>query len=138
MTSPCSKQYPALDLFIVEASYPVTPARLNNNVIQWINSFINKWCGFDNISLSYRSRWACQRTRWSFPRPVSFRSDPHSIERQQTSTDIIDLLTRGLSAGQPHKAVPITAALALAAAACVAGNRVDQAGITIVMQVVIV
>lgn len=62
------------------------------------------------------------------------------VEQKQTSTEI-DLLARALSVGQPHKAVPITVALALAAAARVPGstvnevvggkNPVDHAGITI-------
>ncbi|KAJ5188498.1 hypothetical protein N7491_004822 [Penicillium cf. griseofulvum] len=61
------------------------------------------------------------------------------IEQKQTSADI-DLLARALSVGQPHRAVPITVALALAAAArvpgstvagVVDGNPVDGAGITI-------
>ncbi|KAJ5683316.1 hypothetical protein N7462_006481 [Penicillium macrosclerotiorum] len=60
--------------------------------------------------------------------------------QKQTSTDI-DLLARALSVGQPHKAVPITVALALAAAARVPGSTVaevvigkdlvDTSGITI-------
>ncbi|KAJ5211765.1 uncharacterized protein N7498_003411 [Penicillium cinerascens] len=61
-------------------------------------------------------------------------------EQKQTSADV-DLLARALSVGQPHKAVPITVALALAAAARVPGSTVaevvggkepvDGAGITI-------
>jgi 2-methylaconitate cis-trans-isomerase PrpF len=60
-------------------------------------------------------------------------------ELKQTSADV-DLLARALSVGQPHKAVPITVALALAAAARVDGSTVagvvsqdpvDRAGITI-------
>ncbi|KAL4880576.1 DUF453-domain-containing protein [Aspergillus karnatakaensis] len=52
----------------------------------------------------------------------------------------VDLVVRALSVGQPHKAVPITVALALAAAARVPGSTVadvtsedpvDKAGITI-------
>ncbi|KAJ5104034.1 hypothetical protein N7532_004563 [Penicillium argentinense] len=60
--------------------------------------------------------------------------------QKQTSADI-DILARALSVGQPHKAVPITVALALAAAARVPGSMVaevvadkkpvDDAGITI-------
>lgn len=67
-------------------------------------------------------------------------SDPRDIEQKQTSADV-DLLVRALSVGQPHKAVPITVALALAAAArvpestvsqVVAGkDPIDDAGITI-------
>ncbi|KAJ5512020.1 PrpF protein [Penicillium expansum] len=66
-------------------------------------------------------------------------TDSRDIEQRQTSADV-DLLVRALSVGQPHKAVPITVALALAAAArvpqsTVAGvvgeNPVDGAGITI-------
>jgi len=44
-------------------------------------------------------------------------------ELRQTSADV-DLLARALSVGQPHKAVPITVALALAAAARVEGSTV--------------
>ncbi|KAJ5167886.1 PrpF protein [Penicillium canariense] len=67
-------------------------------------------------------------------------SDSRDMEHKQTSTEI-DLLARALSVGQPHKAVPITVALALAAAARVPGstvadlvsgkNPIDDAGITI-------
>lgn len=66
-------------------------------------------------------------------------TDSRGIEQKQTSV-YVDLLARALSVGQPHKAVPITVALALAAAArvpqsTVAGvvdkNPVDSAGITI-------
>lgn len=67
-------------------------------------------------------------------------SDARDIEMKQTS-DHVDLLARALSVGQPHKAVPITVALALAAAARVPGSTValavaakdpvDEAGITI-------
>jgi 2-methylaconitate cis-trans-isomerase PrpF len=61
------------------------------------------------------------------------------VEQKQTSAHV-DLLARALSVGQPHKAVPITVALALAAAARVPGSTVagvvdkdpvDRAGITI-------
>ncbi|KAJ5155448.1 hypothetical protein N7492_008251 [Penicillium capsulatum] len=67
-------------------------------------------------------------------------SDARDVEQKQTSADV-DLLARALSVGQPHKAVPITVALALAAAARVSGSTVagivegkeliDDAGITI-------
>ncbi|KAJ6115767.1 hypothetical protein N7523_006184 [Penicillium sp. IBT 18751x] len=67
-------------------------------------------------------------------------SGRRDIEQKQTSADV-DLLARALSVGQPHKAVPITVALALAAAARVPGSTVaqtiagkepiDNAGITI-------
>lgn len=67
-------------------------------------------------------------------------SDARDVEMKQTSGHV-DLLARALSVGQPHKAVPITVALALAAAARVPGstvalaiagkNPVDDAGITI-------
>ncbi|CDM28795.1 hypothetical protein DTO013E5_789 [Penicillium roqueforti] len=66
-------------------------------------------------------------------------TDSRDIERRQTSVDV-DLLARALSVGQPHKAVPITVALALAAAvhvpqSTVAGvvseDPVDGAGLTI-------
>ncbi|KAJ6011195.1 PrpF protein [Penicillium sp. IBT 35674x] len=67
-------------------------------------------------------------------------SDARDVKMKQTSGHV-DLLTRALSVGQPHKAVPITVALALAAAARVPGSTVafavagkdpvDDAGITI-------
>ncbi|KAJ5485844.1 hypothetical protein N7530_000144 [Penicillium desertorum] len=66
-------------------------------------------------------------------------ADSRDIEQRQTSVDV-DILARALSVGQPHRAVPITVALALAAAArvpqsTVAGvvddDPVDSAGITI-------
>ncbi|OQD76160.1 hypothetical protein PENDEC_c005G02883 [Penicillium decumbens] len=67
-------------------------------------------------------------------------SGSRDLEQKQTSADV-DLLARALSVGQPHKAVPITVALALAAAARVPGSTVaeviagkepiDGAGITI-------
>jgi hypothetical protein len=67
-------------------------------------------------------------------------SDSRDVEQKQTSADV-DLLARALSVGQPHKAVPITVALALAAAARVSGSTVagivagkkpvEGAGITI-------
>jgi 2-methylaconitate cis-trans-isomerase PrpF len=67
-------------------------------------------------------------------------SSARDASQSQTPANI-DLLARALSVGQPHKAVPITVALALAAAArvpnstvadVVAGkNPVDDAGITI-------
>jgi 2-methylaconitate cis-trans-isomerase PrpF len=67
-------------------------------------------------------------------------SESRDVEQKQTSADV-DLLARALSVGQPHKAVPITVALALAAAARVSGSTVagivagkkpvEGAGITI-------
>lgn len=67
-------------------------------------------------------------------------SDARDFKMKQTSGHV-DLLARALSVGQPHKAVPITVALALAAAARVPGSTValavagkdpvDDAGITI-------
>ncbi|KAJ5287538.1 hypothetical protein N7478_003224 [Penicillium angulare] len=66
-------------------------------------------------------------------------SDERGIDQKQASGDV-DLLARALSVGQPHKAVPITVALALAAAARVPGStvaetvakdNVDRAGIII-------
>ncbi|KAJ6005074.1 hypothetical protein N7540_012873 [Penicillium herquei] len=67
-------------------------------------------------------------------------SNTRDIQQKQTSTHV-DVLARALSVGQPHKAVPITVALALAAAARVPGSTVadvvsgkspiDEAGITI-------
>lgn len=52
-------------------------------------------------------------------------SNARDVEQKQTSADV-DLLVRALSVGQPHKAVPITVALALAAAARVPGSTVSQ------------
>ncbi|KAL4896924.1 PrpF protein [Aspergillus ambiguus] len=66
-------------------------------------------------------------------------SDARSTEKKQTESDV-DLVVRSMSVGQPHKAVPITVALALAAAARVSGSTVetsaskdpvDSSGITI-------
>ena len=67
-------------------------------------------------------------------------NDARDVSQNQTSAHV-DLLARALSVGQPHKAVPITVALALAAAARVPGSTVadvvagkdpiDDAGITI-------
>lgn len=66
-------------------------------------------------------------------------SNSRATEQQQT-TSHIDLLARSLSVGQPHKAVPITVALALASAARLPGStvtevastsRIDESGITI-------
>jgi 2-methylaconitate cis-trans-isomerase PrpF len=70
---------------------------------------------------------------------VAAPSPARGVELRQTSAEV-DLLARALSVGQPHRAVPITVALALAAAARVSGstvagvvdgNPVDGAGITI-------
>ncbi|KAJ5095516.1 hypothetical protein NUU61_004872 [Penicillium alfredii] len=70
---------------------------------------------------------------------TSSASNERATELKQTSADV-DLVARALSVGQPHKAVPITVALALAAAARVPGSTVadvvnnkpvDAAGITI-------
>ncbi|KAB8076406.1 PrpF protein [Aspergillus leporis] len=61
------------------------------------------------------------------------------IQQKQTAS-YVDVLARSISVGQPHKAVPITVALALASAARVQGSTVadvsnkhpvDEAGITI-------
>lgn len=52
-------------------------------------------------------------------------ADVRDVEQKQTSAQI-DLLARALSVGQPHKAVPITVALALAAAARVIGSTVND------------
>ena len=56
-----------------------------------------------------------------------------------SSTDNADVVVRALSVGQPHRAIPITVAMAVAAAARIDGSTVhqacsgqkDQAGITI-------
>ncbi|RAL11198.1 DUF453 domain protein [Aspergillus homomorphus CBS 101889] len=66
--------------------------------------------------------------------------DARSVEKEQTPQRV-DLVARALSVGQPHKALPITVALSLAAAARVEGSTVaqivngkemiDAAGITI-------
>ncbi|PKX96231.1 DUF453 domain protein [Aspergillus novofumigatus IBT 16806] len=70
---------------------------------------------------------------------VSSPSDSYTSGMMQTSKDV-DLVVRALSVGQPHKAVPITVALALATAARVSGTvvadvvsdkPVDPAGITL-------
>lgn len=51
--------------------------------------------------------------------------DARDVSQNQTSAHV-DLLARALSVGQPHKAVPITVALALAAAARVPGSTVSD------------
>ncbi|KAF4270625.1 hypothetical protein KXX16_009301 [Aspergillus fumigatus] len=70
---------------------------------------------------------------------VSSPSDAYTSGMMQTPKDV-DLVVRALSVGQPHKAVPITVALALATAARVSGTvvadvvsdkPVDPAGITL-------
>lgn len=66
-------------------------------------------------------------------------TDTRAVEQKQTK-EKVDLLVRALSVGQPHKAVPITVALAVASAARVSGStvsqvvgekRVDETGITL-------
>jgi len=69
------------------------------------------------------------------------RSVTHKLlSGQSIEGDTIDLVVRALSVGQPHRAVPITVALATAAAANVEGSivyanasssRVDPDGITL-------
>ncbi|KAE8144384.1 PrpF protein [Aspergillus avenaceus] len=65
--------------------------------------------------------------------------DGRAVQQKQTASHI-DVLARAISVGQPHKAVPITVALALASAAripgstvskCASEKPVDEAGITI-------
>ncbi|KAJ5613729.1 PrpF protein [Penicillium herquei] len=62
------------------------------------------------------------------------------VSSPASSDDSIDLLVRAISVGQPHKALPITVALAISSAARVAGStvetaakkqKVNEAGITI-------
>jgi len=74
---------------------------------------------------------------------ITFVSKPKPyqvLSGETINRDMVDLVVRALSVGQPHKAVPITVGLALAAAAnieCsvvhanVRSKRVDSAGITI-------
>lgn len=72
---------------------------------------------------------------------ISIVSSPGSDSRSTEQTaGQVDLLARALSVGQPHKAVPITVALALASAARLQGStvaevastdRVDAVGVTI-------
>ena len=66
-------------------------------------------------------------------------SDDRAVQAGQTPQEV-DVLVRALSVGQPHKAVPITVALALAAAAQVPGSvvadvtggaRVSSTGLTL-------
>jgi len=69
------------------------------------------------------------------------KSQSHKILSGETLMgSSVDILVRALSVGQPHRAVPITVGLALAAAANIEGStvqantssrRVDPAGITI-------
>ncbi|KAH6679418.1 PrpF protein [Halenospora varia] len=62
------------------------------------------------------------------------------LSREETSENDMDLIVRALSVGQPHRAIPITVSLAIAAAAniegsvvnrCVSSERVDPEGITL-------
>jgi 2-methylaconitate cis-trans-isomerase PrpF len=69
------------------------------------------------------------------------RATSHKLLSSETiQGDTIDLVVRALSVGQPHRAVPITVALAIAAAANIEGStvngnvsseRVDPDGITL-------
>jgi len=63
-----------------------------------------------------------------------------SSPKSDSGNELVDLLVRAISVGQPHKAVPITVALAVSSAARVAGSvveaetkkdKVSDAGITI-------
>ncbi|PGH15183.1 hypothetical protein AJ79_02548 [Helicocarpus griseus UAMH5409] len=56
-------------------------------------------------------------------------NDARAREQNQTAEQV-DLVARALSVGQPHKAVPITVALALAAAARLSGTTVNEVTIT--------
>lgn len=66
---------------------------------------------------------------------------PHRLlSNAQVDGSAVDLVARALSVGQPHRAIPITVAMACAAAARLKGStvqqsvsrdRVDEAGITI-------
>ncbi|KAH8684541.1 PrpF protein [Tricladium varicosporioides] len=62
------------------------------------------------------------------------------LSLSETSENDMDLIVRALSVGQPHRAIPITVSLAIAAAAniegsvvsrCVSGERVNPDGITL-------
>lgn len=69
------------------------------------------------------------------------RAKTHKLLSGKTNDELsVDLLVRALSVGQPHRAIPITVALATAAAANLKGSiverntsikRVDEAGINI-------
>ena len=69
------------------------------------------------------------------------KSKPHKILSGETiERNTIDLVVRALSVGQPHRALPITVALAIAAAANIKGStvhanvsdsRADPDGITL-------
>lgn len=80
----------------------------------------------------------------SIPKICIVATPPSSKEGEASDTkqtqDEVDLLVRALSVGQPHKAVPITVALAISSAARIKGTTVaesktsipiDEAGITI-------
>jgi 2-methylaconitate cis-trans-isomerase PrpF len=73
---------------------------------------------------------------------VSPRTSHELLSGETIDAKSIDLVVRALSVGQPHRAVPITVAMAIAAAAKVEGStvygvvekgadRVDGAGITL-------
>lgn len=74
---------------------------------------------------------------------IAMVSAPHQhslLSGAQTNEHEADLVVRSMSVGQPHRAVPITVAMALAAAATLEGSvvqnvtstrRVDDSGITV-------
>ena len=71
---------------------------------------------------------------------ISRPSSHHLLSGEEIEADTVDLVVRALSVGQPHRAVPITVAMAIAAAANIKGStvyanvsseRVDSDGITL-------
>jgi len=74
---------------------------------------------------------------------IAIVSAPHPhmlLSGQEVDDSSTDLVVRAISVGQPHRAVPVTVAMALAAASklkgstvhdCTSDNPVDQDGITI-------
>ncbi|KAL1956094.1 hypothetical protein VTO42DRAFT_7613 [Malbranchea cinnamomea] len=60
---------------------------------------------------------------------VCFVSPPRThrlLSGEEMQADKVDIVTRAISVGQPHKALPITAGLAMSAAAGVAGTVVQE------------
>lgn len=83
-----------------------------------------------------------EATPGSIPK-IAMVSAPHKhvlISGQTVGDDYCDLVVRAISVGQPHRAVPITVAMALAVASrlegstvqrCTADSKVDSDGVTI-------
>ena len=57
---------------------------------------------------------------------VSPPVEQHALSQDVNSADSLDLVVRFISDGQPHRAIPLTAALCTAAAAKIPGSIVQQ------------